>query len=241
MYCPRCGLPLDTAHRCGTDWTPVAAGTGSVRAALLTYFALLAVCLCGWAVALNSHHEASDGSLFRFDLWLTVAFACVSGTAALACCKRLWPLVTAPVPRRWWLLAACLPIATFTLATLCVTAVRLVLGLPLGGADYFMGAGVSLWVQLAIVAVQPAVFEELAFRGVVLDGLRGSLSTREAVIVSAVLFTILHLQFFGVVHLLAIGLVLGWLRVRTGSLLPGMVVHFGHNSLCVLYDRLIGA
>jgi membrane protease YdiL (CAAX protease family) len=241
-YCPKCGFPIDGVHRCGAVagqlTTP---GAGSIKAALLTYFALLAVCMCGWVAAFHDAKEWSKAEVFWFDVQLSVAFAIVSAITGVACWRRLLPLFTTRVSGRWWLLASCLPIATFTLATACVTLVRIALGQPLFHPHSYGDAGVPLWAELAVIAVQPAIFEELTFRGVVLDGLRGSLSTREAVVVSAILFTILHCQVFGVAHLLAIGLTLGWLRVRTGSLLPGMVVHFGHNALCVLYGRLLGS
>jgi membrane protease YdiL (CAAX protease family) len=38
-------------------------------------------------------------------------------------------------------------------------------------------------------------------------------------------------------HLLILGVVLGWLRVKTGSLYPGMLLHFSHNFLVILSER----
>jgi membrane protease YdiL (CAAX protease family) len=87
------------------------------------------------------------------------------------------------------------------------------------------------------VAVQPAIFEELAFRGVIINALQRALSPFETVIVSALMFMILHLSFGRFPHTLALGLAAGFLRVRTKSLYPCMILHFSHNFMCVMAER----
>ena len=89
---------------------------------------------------------------------------------------------------------------------------------------------------VVLICVQPAVIEELAFRGAILGVLRDLLGTREAVIVSALMFMILHLAILSFPHLLLVGLALGYLRVRTKSLYPCMVMHFTHNLLVILAE-----
>ena len=84
--------------------------------------------------------------------------------------------------------------------------------------------------------MQPAIFEELASRGVIFGALERVLAVREAIMVSALLFMIIHLAVLSFPHLLVLGLVLGYLRVRTGSLYPGMVLHFTHNLLVVMSE-----
>jgi membrane protease YdiL (CAAX protease family) len=87
-----------------------------------------------------------------------------------------------------------------------------------------------------MVAVQPAIFEELAFRGVILAGVQHVLSPMESVVVSALMFMIIHLAVPSFPHLFVLGLALGWLRVHTGSLYPGMLLHFTHNLLCIVFE-----
>ena len=79
--------------------------------------------------------------------------------------------------------------------------------------------------------------EELAFRGFIQSSLMRVLGTYESVFVSALMFGILHLSIPSMPHLFLIGVVLGWLRVRTGSLYPGMLMHLTHNLLVVLAER----
>jgi membrane protease YdiL (CAAX protease family) len=82
-------------------------------------------------------------------------------------------------------------------------------------------------------AAAPAVFEELGFRGVIYGLLRRSLDAREAVLLSAIAFGILHLSVPMLITHVPLGLYLGWLRHRSGSLYPSMVAHFLHNGLVV--------
>ena len=95
----------------------------------------------------------------------------------------------------------------------------------------------SVWAALLVFALMPAITEEVAFRGFILSGLRRTYSARTAVILSALLFGFLHVllslfqQLFGATVL---GLVLGFLALRTGSLWPGVVFHFVTNALGVL-------
>jgi len=50
-------------------------------------------------------------------------------------------------------------------------------------------------------------------------------------------FAIIHSNWLSIPYLFGLGLVLGILRQRSGSLLPGMVVHMIHNSWIVLFEH----
>ena len=90
---------------------------------------------------------------------------------------------------------------------------------------------------LVVLALVPAVCEEVAFRGYILSGLERAYRRGTAILLSALLFGFLHVllslfqQFFNATLL---GLVLGLLAVRSGSLLPGIVFHLINNALAVL-------
>ncbi len=92
------------------------------------------------------------------------------------------------------------------------------------------------WALLSICVI-PAVFEELAFRGVIFEALRGFLDSGEAVLVSSLLFAILHLSVASIPHLCLMGVILAYLRLESESLLPGMLLHFTHNLLVILVER----
>jgi ABC-2 type transport system permease protein/sodium transport system permease protein len=101
-----------------------------------------------------------------------------------------------------------------------------------------------VWILLAL-AIVPGICEEFFFRGVLFSSLRRVTSPWRTIIATAVLFGLFHI-IAGLV--LAperflpsafIGLVLGWVRWRTGSVLPCMLLHAVHNGfvLCLVHWR----
>jgi uncharacterized protein len=94
----------------------------------------------------------------------------------------------------------------------------------------------SLWQLLALYSLAPAVLEEIAFRGVIYDRLRLVLGEREGWLVQAAFFSVVHLSPVIFATHFAMGLIFGWLRIRTGSLLPGMVLHAAWNAASILLE-----
>lgn len=86
---------------------------------------------------------------------------------------------------------------------------------------------------LAAVALFPAVAEEILFRGFLLAGLRSAFGATTAVVASAAVFAAAHLDLGRLPSTFVLGLVLGVLRVRTGSTGPGMLAHFLVNATVV--------
>lgn len=91
---------------------------------------------------------------------------------------------------------------------------------------------------LLVIAVLPAVCEELAFRGFILSGFRHLGRKWRAIIYAALFFGLSHgiLQQSLIASLL--GVLLGFLAVQSGSLLPGIVFHGCHNALAVTNTRI---
>ncbi len=79
------------------------------------------------------------------------------------------------------------------------------------------------------------IMEEICFRGLVLDGL---LKTRcrpwLAILISALLFALLHGLGANFVTALLFGILVGWLYWRTGSIIPGIIIHITNNSLTAI-------
>jgi sodium transport system permease protein len=84
---------------------------------------------------------------------------------------------------------------------------------------------------LLAYALAPAVCEELAFRGFILTGLLRRFRARNAILLSAFLFALYHLNVFLFLPAFGLGIVLGLLTVRSRSLVPAVVFHFLHNAL----------
>jgi sodium transport system permease protein len=86
---------------------------------------------------------------------------------------------------------------------------------------------------LFIFAVTPAVCEELFFRGALLSGLRKDLRARTALIWQALIFGVAHASIYRFVPTLWLGFLFGVLRLRTRSIWPSVLLHFGYNAWLV--------
>lgn len=83
------------------------------------------------------------------------------------------------------------------------------------------------------IAVVPPIIEEFIFRGAVLGSIRKLHGDTPAIIVSAALFGLAHANFVQTPVTFLTGLVLGYLTVKTGSIIPSMILHFLNNSIAV--------
>jgi sodium transport system permease protein len=88
-----------------------------------------------------------------------------------------------------------------------------------------------LWQLIAVLALMPAVCEELAFRGFMLSGLRHLGHKWQAIILSSVFFGVVHTVLHQSIVSCIVGMAIGYLAVQSGSLLTAVVYHFVHNSL----------
>jgi sodium transport system permease protein len=96
----------------------------------------------------------------------------------------------------------------------------------------------GLAVNLLLVAVTPAVCEEALFRGVVLRGLATRMAPSAAVAVTGVLFGMFHLDLWRLFPSTVLGILLSWVALESGSLVPSMVIHFLNNAILVTLASL---
>ncbi|MCL4203357.1 MAG: ABC transporter permease subunit [Pirellulaceae bacterium] len=97
------------------------------------------------------------------------------------------------------------------------------------------------WQVVLVIALAPAICEELAFRGFVLSGLRHLGSTTAALVISSLFFAVTHGMLQQSLSAFAVGLVIGFIAVRTGSIVPCIAFHLTHNSLSVMIGRVTSA
>jgi membrane protease YdiL (CAAX protease family) len=93
------------------------------------------------------------------------------------------------------------------------------------------------WGYLVIGLLAP-LSEEIVLRGAILKELLKSekLSTWTAIAISALFFALVHMNPAQMPHAFIIGLLLGWMYYRTGSILPGVAYHWANNSVAyVIY------
>ena len=96
------------------------------------------------------------------------------------------------------------------------------------------------WLSVVLLmALLPAICEELAFRGFIFGGLVRENRRLRAVVVTAVMFGISHGVLQQSIAATIMGLLLGWVALRTGSVLPGILIHFTNNALSVSLERIV--
>ena len=99
----------------------------------------------------------------------------------------------------------------------------------------------DLLVNLILVAVIPALGEELLFRGVLQKQLsKWTGNIHWGIFISAALFSALHMQFFGFFPRLFLGMLFGYLLVWTGSLWIPIFAHLVNNGIAVTASYFIG-
>jgi len=96
-------------------------------------------------------------------------------------------------------------------------------------AIYTVGA---LLISLLLHAVFPAFFEEITHRGLCMSATRGSCHKR--VWFTALLFALMHQNIMQTGYTFVCGLVMGYLVVYTGSIIPAMITHFINNAVVEL-------
>ena len=90
------------------------------------------------------------------------------------------------------------------------------------------------WVGVVVIALVPAIAEELVFRGVIQKNLVRWFSPHVGVWLGAAIFSAIHFQFFGFVPRFVLGLVLGYLYLWSGNILVSMAAHFTQNAFQLL-------
>jgi membrane protease YdiL (CAAX protease family) len=100
----------------------------------------------------------------------------------------------------------------------------------------------GLLVNLYLMAVLPAVSEEITFRGVLqqlfqgskVSMIQGSKVSHLAIWCTAIIFSAIHMQFYGFIPRMLLGALFGYMLVWTGSLWVPMLMHFVNNGMAVL-------
>lgn len=92
----------------------------------------------------------------------------------------------------------------------------------------------GLMGNIVIVAILPAISEELLFRGTLLGILRPTTNRHIAVWIVGIVFSLIHFQMYGFVPRMVLGALFGYLFVWSGTIWLPIVAHFTNNFLVVL-------
>lgn len=90
------------------------------------------------------------------------------------------------------------------------------------------------WAAAFTLVVIAPMTEEILFRGFILRGFQKQYPNIVAILVSAILFGAIHLNWQQIPGAAILGILLGWVFLRTGSILPCLLIHGLNNGLVLL-------
>jgi uncharacterized protein len=93
----------------------------------------------------------------------------------------------------------------------------------------------ELLIAIIVIAILPAIGEEIVFRGLIQNELlKATKNIHVSVWIAAVLFSAIHLQFFGFVPRVLLGALFGYLYYWSGNLTLAILAHFVNNGVSVM-------
>jgi membrane protease YdiL (CAAX protease family) len=92
----------------------------------------------------------------------------------------------------------------------------------------------ELLFVILVVAITPAIIEELLFRGLVQTSFERVLRPARAALITGIIFGAFHFNPFAIVPLMGLGWYFGYLRMRSKSIVLAMTVHFLNNVIAVV-------
>ncbi|MBM4159575.1 MAG: CPBP family intramembrane metalloprotease [Ignavibacteria bacterium] len=92
----------------------------------------------------------------------------------------------------------------------------------------------ELLFVILVVAVAPAVIEELLFRGLIQSSFERVITPARAALITGIIFGAFHFNPFAIIPLMILGWYFGYLRMRSKSIVLAMTVHFLNNVLAVV-------
>ena len=95
------------------------------------------------------------------------------------------------------------------------------------------------WLAMSFfIIVQPAIVEEIAFRGIIQQGLMSLTHRRQAITTMAFIFAIVHMSFISFFWLVPFAIWLGYIRDREQTIWYGVFIHLFFNATACLFDVL---
>lgn len=211
-------------------------------AAVIIYFAvmLFGALLTIFLTAVCKVDEHNDLFLYLNYLCAPVAItACISAVLKV---RKIHPKYVFPVKcgSKYYVIAVLLIFGLlFSLSWLDSAVVeffKLFGYKPRGAESYFPNLdGWRIIPAFLVIAVLPAVLEEALFRGVLLNCCERNMGTVRTVLVVGFCFSLFHASPEQTVYQFIAGCVFALLAVRSGSILPSVIMHFTNNGIILVF------
>ena len=202
---------------------------------VLRWFAVM------WAAMFAISANLGEGTDLRVQLAVNLGLLFLGGSLLMIRRYRLDPraalALRAPRPAVWLAVLFGAPAGLLTATGVFVLANR-VFPVPEKMLETFgqglAPEGIPFWQLLLLLTVAPGVCEEIAFRGVLLHGLRRRFSPVVLTLVVGAIFGFFHTSLFRIVPTGFLGVLLAAVTLLTGSIFPAMLWHALNNALGVL-------
>ncbi len=196
------------------------------------WFALLWALLLVWQLNVGGGVDsrlliAINMAIFGAAAWLMIASYRLPIRETLS--------LRAPPPAAWLGVLIGVP-AGLVLADGVVRLASLAMPIPeewIEAMAEAFGADIPVWQMLFFFAILPGLFEEIAFRGVLLHGLKGRFRPVQLVLVAGIAFGFFHVDLFRIPGTSLLGVLLVIAVLRSGSIYPAMAWHALHNALAL--------
>lgn len=93
----------------------------------------------------------------------------------------------------------------------------------------------ALFFNLVLIAALPALGEELFFRATLQNIIGERWNMKTAIWLTAIIFSIIHLQFYGFIPRMLLGAFFGYMLLWSGNLWYSVLAHFVNNAIAVIY------
>jgi len=104
-----------------------------------------------------------------------------------------------------------------------------------GDDSILTGGFFTFVITLILFAIAVPIVEELLFRGLILDSFSEAYGIWTSIFISSTIFALLHVGALGILNAFWAGMIYGFLRIRTNSLWPGIILHgFWNGHLIIL-------
>jgi len=100
----------------------------------------------------------------------------------------------------------------------------------------FSGTAFPILFMFLMIAVQPALIEELGYRGLIMSQLNRILDSKQVIFISAFVFALIHLNIFSMLWIIPFAVLLGYVREKENTIWYGVIIHFMFNATACIVE-----
>ena len=122
-------------------------------------------------------------------------------------------------------------IATALAATIIIDPLVELIPMPDSFRDFMLKLAQPNIFSFLLIVIAAPILEEIFFRGIILEGFLKNYPPQKAIIWSALIFGIVHMNPWQAIGATFAGLIIGWIYWKSNSLIPGITIHFTNNLI----------